>query len=698
MIEIFVNGENLDLTGEDEIVQTFSALNFNNIATRNADYSNLFRVPITNKNLRLISYSNYLNSVGGFPYQKNPCIIYIDGFQFKTGFLDLDEISDKISLRFYTGAINFFSAIKDLSLTTLDLTEYNHYWDLPTVINSRLNTSGYIYPIIDYNGLTNPIDARRLAPAFFEHTLIEKIINDVGYTLVDELETEKDYEYKQGIIPFSKDSPKLPQDIVDANQYEGFLNDIWGGGIVNNTIALYGLNNIFYPFTFGWNDGLRNCQFGNPITNPSNLFSPLYGGVFTTNFTYAEFTSQLSGIYEIDLDISILSTVTHSWSSIPAYDNTFEINLYLEVIGGQNYQLATDSQTYSGIFNGQIRQFTNTLTYTGTTTLFLNAGQKVRINFESNQFLQSTQLYFGAINLSSQTNYFPLNASGTAPGKAHFKIKEEITFGQLVYPNAFLPNIKASDYFKDICFRYGILPVIDEQNKKVILRSFSKLKDNLPIAYDWSDKLDETDDPTINFKLGNYGRFNNVRYKDDDSVPIKPNGSDYVLSIANENLEIEKNLYISPFGASIDKSAFTTENVVYIDMYDPTTLYFTKKVEPRVCYVKKVSKALSYTDGTTTTAVSTDLPFTWFIDMSNGFSMGFSTNLMNRHSSDIIAVLQNQKILKVDIKLNINDLLSIDYYRPVYLKQFSAYFFISSINQYSFTTNKSTEVVLIKLN
>ena len=464
---------------------------------------------------------------------------------------------------------------------------------------------------------------------------------------------------------------------------------------------------ISYPFSFSWNDNLTDIYFGLPVTNPSNLYIPNYSTIGQTTISITpEFTAQLSGIYEIDLDVQIIADVKHAWSSIPDYTNTFTAELYLEVLGGQNVTLDYNSQSYTGIYsytsNGQqYRAFSQTSTYNGTTTIFLNAGQKVRVKFRTDQTWQTNNTpYFGAINLTlSQTDYFTYHtADFTQPAKAHFKLKPQITFNQIVYPNAFLPNIKGSDYFKDVCFRYGILPVIDEYNKSVTLKSFSRLKDNIGDAYDWSDKLDETDYPDITFSLGNYARNNSVMYKEDESVPLKPFGADFIISINNENLDLNKKLYESCFASSIDKSAFTTENVIYIDMYDTTTLAFTKKVEPRVCYLKKRAKSVSYTDGTTTTALTTDIPFTWFIDGTNDFSMGFGTNLMNRHLSDIIAVLQNQKILKVNIKLNVSDLLNLDYYKPVYLNQFNAYFFISSINQFSFTSNESTEVILVKLN
>ena len=78
--------------------------------------------------------------------------------------------------------------------------------------------------------------------------------------------------------------------------------------------------------------------------------------------------------------------------------------------------------------------------------------------------------------------------------------------------------------------------------------------------------------------------------------------------------------------------------------------------------------------------------------------MGFSVNLVPKNSQTIIDILQNIKIIKVNLNLNINDIKNIDYTIPIYLSQFQSYFFVSSINQFDFINKDVTEVELIKLN
>jgi len=54
--------------------------------------------------------------------------------------------------------------------------------------------------------------------------------------------------------------------------------------------------------------------------------------------------------------------------------------------------------------------------------------------------------------------------------------------------------------------------------------------------------------------------------------------------------------------------------------------------------------------------------------------------------------------LTIDIRLDILDILNLNYLYPIYLNDYNAYFFISSLNQFDYTSNDSTEVELIKLN
>ena len=60
-------------------------------------------------------------------------------------------------------------------------------------------------------------------------------------------------------------------------------------------------------------------------------------------------------------------------------------------------------------------------------------------------------------------------------------------------------------------------------------------------------------------------------------------------------------------------------------------------------------------------------------------------------------MIRNPKVLKIDIKLTLIDILNLNYFYPIYLSQYNAYFFVSNVNQFDYTSNDATEVELIKL-
>ena len=117
----------------------------------------------------------------------------------------------------------------------------------------------------------------------------------------------------------------------------------------------------------------------------------------------------------------------------------------------------------------------------------------------------------------------------------------------------------------------------------------------------------------------------------------------------------------------------------------------------RTCYIEKDNFTVTYTDGTSSTIVSTDIPLTWFIDADKNYNAGFSTNLLD-YSVDLINILQRLKIVKCEIRLNILDIINLNYFYPIYIDEFNSYFFLSKISQFDYTSNDSTSVELIKLN
>ena len=244
------------------------------------------------------------------------------------------------------------------------------------------------------------------------------------------------------------------------------------------------------------------------------------------------------------------------------------------------------------------------------------------------------------------------------------------------------------------------MPIVDEDNKKVTLFEFSQIKDNINNAVDWSGKLDETNESELTFKIDSYGQNNYLNHKDDKFVLQLPQGSNGIITIGNQNLELKKDIYESPFAASETVNRLNGRKVMYIDLHDgvslSTTESFKNDVQPRTGYTAKSNFTVTYTDGTTSTVVSSDIPLTWFIDTSKNYNAGFQYLLDN--SIDLIAILQNLKVVKADIRLNILDIINLNYFYPIYISEFNSYFFLSKINQFDYTSNESTKVELIKLN
>ena len=80
--------------------------------------------------------------------------------------------------------------------------------------------------MIDYNGMptnSTTVDVRLLLPSFFRKTLIEAIVEDAGYTLVNNIETSIE-AYNNDILPTSKNDLKNDQETIDLNTYKGADN------------------------------------------------------------------------------------------------------------------------------------------------------------------------------------------------------------------------------------------------------------------------------------------------------------------------------------------------------------------------------------------------------------------------------------------------------------------------------------------
>lgn len=697
ILEIKIQNKIIDLYDEEKIVQSFSLINIEDITKRESEYSNTFKVPRTNNNLQVLDYIDFLNSNSLLPYSRLDCQILIDGFLFKSGFISVESIEDDITLQFFTGNAGFYEIIKtkDLSDINTDNTpSLETTWNLTNVIAKRSASEGIFFPMVDYNGMptaTTTVDVRLLLPAFYRKTLMEAIVEDAGYTLINNVDISLD-AYNHDIIPTATNKLYNDQDTIYANHYKG-------KDITRNRMDAFAIKEI-------GDVSITNFLFENYSTQNRFNLDYLEGNEITfTNVPngLSYFTSNVTGDFIVNVNFNMNLSNTFRWRvlpgntlDIPRFEATTTIKYFFK-INNRYVQFHQTANTYfnptATLATSLTTSFTDVINYSGK--INVNKGDQVSI-------------YMGVTCTVNDTgvNYVGMIASSTVIAQCtlndtfEIKLGDGLAFNGIVNPAGCLRDIKQSEFFKDTLIRYCLVPIVDEDNKKVTLFEFSQIKDNINNAVDWSGKLDETNESELTFKIDSYGQNNYLNHKDDKFVLQLPQGSNGIITIGNQNLELKKDIYESPFAASETVSRLNGRKVMYIDLHDgvslSTTESFKNDVQPRTGYTAKSNFTLTYTDGTTSTVVSSDIPLTWFIDTSKNYNAGFQYLLDN--SIDLIAILQNLKVVKADIRLNILDIINLNYFYPIYISEFNSYFFLSKINQFDYTSNESTKVELIKLN
>lgn len=692
------NGD-FDLFGNESIVQTLGIFSFEDITSRSGEYTNVFNLPLTNNNRKLIEYADFIPSINTSPYKKIKLILIVGGIEFKNGFLVIDLISDVIKARFFSGNTTFYELLKSIYLNDLDWSDLNHTWNYANAIASSANNSGYIYPVMDYGGQTlssDIVDIRKILPATFVKTILGKIFEYTDYEVIDDFDRT---DLNKSVLPYSKKNPTVSTEIQLLNKVDV--------GLSNNYISLVTslLCIVDKNFRYFNTNTLDGTTFG--TLNPS-LFPIYYNTTNTVNSSTRfdrlinRFSPLYTGIYDFDFLVELNDyDCIHAayYPNVASYLANTEITLsVIKNYGTSNetevgfIELSTGLETGTPIGSySQMGALAQTILNNNVTgSAYLQVGDT--LDFRIEYFLSST------LNIAVD-NAVTVSFDPVILDTSYIKVnlKPELVFGGVITYASMLPKIKASDFLKDISIRFGLILSINEDTKTVTVSKIDKLTDNIPNSLNWSNKLDESDLPELSFKFDNYAQNNLFQHKVDNSVLKLNPDADYNLTIDNANLELSKDFYTSPFSQS-ENIDFDGTLTTYINLYDVNTNKFDNDVNYRICFSEAVTGLFKFTDGTSTSGYI-NTKRVYFIDYTlPTLSMGFGIGLIPKNSQTLVSTLQNIRIVKANFNLNINDIKSIDWLTPVYIEQFQSYFFVTSISQFNYTNPDLTEVELIKLN
>lgn len=328
-----------------------------------------------------------------------------------------------------------------------------------------------------------------------------------------------------------------------------------------------------------------------------------------------------------------------------------------------------------------------------TETLFNNSSNPVEYEVTLNGLISGDYIEFEGDGYRYDDNFPSANYA--------INLKVEV-FEDTLTPSVDVKSsvgstIKQIDILKDIMQRYALILKPDVDNKNhLYFKGIESLLNNRGDAIDLTDRFDY--EKGVKY-TGNVAKNNTAEYNYVETILNK--SSDSTLIVDNEHLPATKTLFKSPWtisGKEREREDEDDNNSPVIPTYDvflwksklekegtpqERRVYEELEIKNRIFRVDTYSNPTKFVYlGNVTTVPTTPILSLNSINMDNFLLKNYPSfnNLMNDY-----------KEITVQMNLNTIDLLKMDFFKLVYLKQYQAYFYLQR-----YTNNG--EVKLLQIN
>jgi len=707
MLEIFIEGQKLDVNAEFSMLLSYAIDDVKDFGAKNTTFSKTVILPGTKNNNQLfgnifdVSVSNDYNpnakNVGiNFNASVNASVVvfnnniqcvkgvlqllevvYDDSFiEYEVGiFGELAGFAAKLGSRLLSGNMNT-NGTPNTALD-LDFSAYNQNYTLANIVGSKSNIgigSGVVYPLIDYG----TYGRNATHTAFGKHSWMYKTFRPALHV--------KEYWDKifQG-TGYTYDCP-----LVNTARFKGLIMPLnqkeltrLGGDKLNISIPI--------PYTYS-------------PKGPEKFF-PLH---FNTLTTLGGFTPSLGN-----------TKFTYSGSD---FIGNFYVKLKISFAGlyGYNNRVSVYKNDYLLLASALLSRTTGIEAFGESTTINLSVqnGDYLTIVFEIDG------------NTPSQSDDEDLTISeGQLIISGSSVEKNPINIGEPIPINDTIPsNILQKDFISSICKLFNLYIYEDPQKDKHL-----KIKPyvdffNLSTSIDWTYKLDRSKPIKIKPMSELTARYYQFDYKKD---------SDYWNDIYNKryNLTYGSYKYDSNYQLSEESQkveiifsgtpivGYQGEDKVYSSIFkrtgtDSAPVEETVDSNIRILQTKLVTGVASWdilaSDGTTVLGSYTDYPYAGHFDdpdaPSNDLNYGvpqelfftllagsINVNQFNLYWSSYLAEITDKdaKLLTATFKLALKDINNLDFSKYIYID--GSLFRINKIIDFNATNEDTCSVELIKI-
>ena len=580
------------------LAMTFQISDFRDLTSTSGDYSKTFKIPATKNNNNILKHLYTPNiSVDNKVTNNKSCRILFNNLYSLVGLIQVDgvggygETPSYYNCVFFGSNLSWASKIQDTYMNTINwgdegknltynkdsivatwqhedcnnasnspivypITSYGDYNELGTDRTIQLldtlgehNTSlgssytGYYGFYDDGNSYGTPPPVADWRPSVFVKTTLEKIFNDIKYTINSAFMNTDMFKKLVWLLPNFKYSDP-DQRVLDYSVRSNFEN---GVSMTVPRNPLTGDPEIFPEITEDgvqmFSEGSLSQSDGDEFWNgagietldiqASNLTVTLNDSFVDMANNYV--TIQEYGNYRISLN-GLKSKLARAYKgggddrNIESIDT--RVMIEVQTVGQSSWNILNSTGTNQLTVN-QVVDFNSDASTDyvdiGAVEInrYLNKGDRIRLSLGIRLFAgDSNQNFLVWVFYQSNSN-------------SNFNIELDpihVEYGQTYNLNDVInPAYKQIDFIKGVAHAFNLQMTTDESTKTVNIEPFDSFYKPYGQAIDWTYKLDRSNEINDKWLESDLKRTLVFKYKSDDSdVKVKTRGEQYFKSIQDE--------------------------------------------------------------------------------------------------------------------------------------------------------------------
>lgn len=646
----------LDLGDENPYI-TLQAFDVSEPSARNITFSQALTLPVTETNIRAMQYFNGINGrYGDISTHAWPCLLLCDGQKFieEDMLLYVDSMSGgEINCQIIGANKDLFVSMGDTPMSAIKLNRAVDITQIRTFSQAagKYGTINGLYLLsqndIEYGAVSNAdtlsqaVDVWNVFPALSVSSVLSAIMKYHGWNT--------EYDNSSGL-----DKHIIP--CVSLKQSGNFTYEMTGG--LHASVIIQRRNFVKVPISLEPDSSGRSGYSG--TSDEIRLhYKPTY---FALDTQKCDVVVSVKPGAPINYPYTPDSTITALQVVANITDNSGNV-IVSKPLKGYQYDDINNNYWLPYIAAGQTH-----LLYTEN-PFTINAGEQLRFSFTFQSFER-----FNSTNTSPMSIDIDIDLSVKFTSNPDSETDYgSITIGASANLFDCMNFDTQGDFVRAVIQTFALFPVFDYRTKTVTFETFQTVIDNKNAGnvMDWSDKLLQDDELEFSYQPDNFAKINEINFKEENDYQ-----TGWTFRMYSASLEQGPEEYMEiPFASAKNLTFDTYGQVVNLPLYE----------------VSQQDSGISRTwKGSDTPYLLQALwPFSKTIQQGtvsavrNVYTGNFYTGHIKQNFDALTNAIAFPTVLRASFDLSLLDIYMIDFMKPVWLEQFSAYFYLLKVENYS---------------